>query len=107
MSEKITIIIGTNRPESVSGKLALQYAEMLKKNSISIEIIDLNKLSETFMFSELYGNRSESFSQLVQSKISEVQKFLFVIPEYNGGFPGSYGSIHKYLKLFKSQCSVF
>jgi len=52
-------------------------------------MIDLSQLPETFMFSELYGNRTEKFSELIKTKISDVDKFVFVIPEYNGGFPGA------------------
>jgi NAD(P)H-dependent FMN reductase len=89
MTEKITIIIGTNREGSVSGKIARQYSEILMSKGVKPKIIDLSSLAETFMFSELYGNRSEDFKSEIESKISSAEKFVFVIPEYNGGFPGA------------------
>ena len=35
----------------------------------------------------MYGKRTEAF-QLIQDKITASSKFIFVIPEYNGSFPG-------------------
>src|ERR1700712_1966261 len=45
----------------------------------------------------MYGKRSAEF-QSIQDIITQTQKFLFVIPEYNGSFPGI-------LKLFIDTCS--
>ena len=83
----ITIIAGTNRPQSNTLKLAKYYHNVLDQRGISSEIISLTDLPETFISTDLYGKRSETFKP-IQEKINAASKFLFVVPEYNGGFPG-------------------
>jgi chromate reductase len=46
---------------------------------------------------DLYGKRSEAFSK-IQDLITATDKFLFVIPEYNGSYPGV-------LKVFIDACT--
>ncbi len=93
----ITIIAGTNRPHSNTLKLANNYSNAFNERGISSEIISLTELPATFISSDLYGKRSEDFS-LIQQKITAASKFLFVVPEYNGGFPGI-------LKTFIDACT--
>jgi chromate reductase len=45
----------------------------------------------------LYGKRSIEF-QPIQDIVDKTEKFLFIIPEYNGSFPGA-------LKVFIDACS--
>jgi NAD(P)H-dependent FMN reductase len=89
----ISIISGTNRAGSNSLKVAKAYAQILDSEGTENQILDLNTMPHTFAFSELYGERSEAFASTVEKYITSVDKFVFVIPEYNGGFPG-------FLKLF-------
>ena len=83
----ITIIAGTNRPQSKTLTLANYYYNALNQRGISSEIISLTELPPDFIISDLYGKRSEMFMP-IQEKVSAGSKFLFVVPEYNGGFPG-------------------
>jgi NAD(P)H-dependent FMN reductase len=83
----ITIIASTNRQESNTLKLANYYHNALDQVGISSEIISLTDLPDTFIASDLYGNRSETFKP-IQEKVIAATKFLFVVPEYNGSFPG-------------------
>jgi NAD(P)H-dependent FMN reductase len=76
-----TIISGTNRPGSNSLKIAAQYKEMLESRGIearvvSLEGIDLNK-------------KSKKLSELEHTTLIPSSKFIFILPEYNGSFPGS------------------
>ena len=82
-----TIIACTNRPGSNTLKLAKHYQTILDQKGHPSEILSLTDLPETFLTSDMYGKRSEAF-QLIQNKITASTKFLFVIPEYNGSFPG-------------------
>ena len=85
----ITIIAGTNRPDSVSSVLAELYQTILKEKNAPSQILDLSRLPEDFVFSALYGNtgRNEAFNELTDMlRLSE--KFIFIVPEYNGSFPG-------------------
>lgn len=85
----ISIVIGTNRPNSMSKKVAIYYKSLLDKLNEENQIVDLNLLPEDFAFSALYGkagtnNQFNTFRNLMESS----EKFVFIVPEYNGSFPG-------------------
>ena len=85
----ITIIVGTNRKDSVSRQIAVQYAETLKEEGMESTILDLHELPTDFIYSALYENigKNEQFNQ-TRELMNQSDKFVFVIPEYNGSFPG-------------------
>ncbi len=82
-----TIIASTNRQGSNTLKLANYYQQQLTEKGYPAEILSLTELPNGFVSSDLYGKRSEAF-QIIQDKMTASTKFLFVIPEYNGSFPG-------------------
>ena len=83
----ITIISGTNRPLSNTLKVAKYYQKTLMSKGLDSTLFSLEDLPDTLISSDLYGKRSEAF-QPIQEMVSKTTKFLFVIPEYNGSFPG-------------------
>ena len=83
----ITIIAGTNRKESNTLKLANYYHNALNQRGISSEVISLTDLPDDFIATDLYGKRSDAFKPVAEKVIAST-KFLFVVPEYNGSFPG-------------------
>ena len=85
----ITIITGTNRPASNSRAVADLYASMLRQRGVACQILDLADLPADFTATALYDNlgTNEAFNKL-SSLIAESDKFVFVVPEYNGSFPG-------------------
>lgn len=93
----VTIISATNRPGSSTYKLALYYQKKLSEKGFEAGLISLMQLPATLIATDLYGNRSPEF-QVIQNVITQTEKFLFVIPEYNGSFPGV-------LKTFVDACS--
>jgi chromate reductase len=93
----VTIISGTNRPNSNTLKVAQYYQKVLLKKGLSTTILDLQQLPEQLIATDLYGKRSEKFQQ-IQEIVTKSEKFLFVIPEYNGSFPGV-------LKTFIDACT--
>lgn len=84
----ITIISGTNRPDSNSRKVSDAVAETYRLSSAEQQVYDLIDLPRDVAFSEVFGNRSEAFADSIQKWVVNVDKFIFVVPEYNGGFPG-------------------
>lgn len=92
----ITIISGTNRPNSNSEKLANYYHNRLKENGVDSTIFSLTKLPDHFFSEDMFGKRSAAF-QPIQDLVTATDKFLFIIPEYNGSFPGI-------LKAFVDAC---
>lgn len=87
--DKIIIICGTNRNDSVSSQMAEVYKQMLDSRSCPNEIIDLSDLPNDFAFSALYDNagRNEQFNHF-RTLMADGKKFAFIVPEYNGSFPG-------------------
>ena len=83
----ITIISGTNRPHSNTLKLAKYYQKSLLKRGQESLLFSLEALPDTIIKTDLYGKRSEAFKP-IQEMMSSTEKFLFIIPEYNGSFPG-------------------
>ncbi|MCK5209002.1 MAG: NAD(P)H-dependent oxidoreductase, partial [Cyclobacteriaceae bacterium] len=85
----ITIIVGTNRKDSVSQQIARQYAEILKELGVESNILNLMDLPIDYIYSALYENigKNEQFNRM-RSLMNHSKKFVFIIPEYNGSFPG-------------------
>ena len=86
----IVIVIGTNRPNAISKIIAENYRAIIheKYNEESI-IIDLEKLPEDFIITALYHNAGKNALFNIFREIIEThEKFIFIIPEYNGSFPG-------------------
>ncbi len=92
----ITIISGTNRPNSNSEKLAGYYRNRLIEKGAATRILRLTELPENFITADMFGKRSPAFAPF-QNIVSETEKFVFIIPEYNGSFPGI-------LKTFVDAC---
>ncbi|MGO1244683.1 MAG: NADPH-dependent FMN reductase [Sphingobacterium sp.] len=92
------IISGTNREKSNSLKIANYYLEQLHtKGDDQWEILSLKDVPHMLAFTDLYGKRSPAFEP-IQARISAARKFIFIVPEYNGSFPGI-------LKTFVDACA--
>jgi chromate reductase len=83
------IIVGTNRPNSMSRKIAEYYQDILTQLNAPSIILDLVNLPNDFTVSALYENtgKNEVFNDL-KSLLEKTDKFVFVVPEYNGSYPG-------------------
>lgn len=86
----ITIISCTNRKGALSYKVSLIYKKILESITKDVvEIVDLEKLPHDFTFTALYENSGKNLTfNRFRDHISSSKKFVFVIPEYNGSFPG-------------------
>ncbi|MEM9737594.1 MAG: NAD(P)H-dependent oxidoreductase [Bacteroidota bacterium] len=85
----ITIIIGTNRPHSLSAVVAHHCAHLFERKGVLTHLLNLQELPEDFAFSALYANKKKN-SQVntMIAHMDESVKYLFVVPQYNGSFPG-------------------
>src|SRR6478735_3018611 len=84
----ITIISGTNRNDSNTQKVSNYYLTALKAKNIEAEVFSLKNLPESFLHSDLFGQRSHEFQLIIEKYIEHQTKFIFVAPEYNGSFAG-------------------
>ena len=84
----ITIISATNRPNSSTLKVAKHYQQLMEQKGEQTQLFSLEKLPVDIAFNELYDKRSAAFQQILDTYIAPIQKFVIVMPEYNGSFPG-------------------
>jgi NAD(P)H-dependent FMN reductase len=75
-----TIISGTNRPGSHSEKVAIEYQRILKNKNINATLFSLKGLNIL--------QRSPEYVKVESEIFIPTQKFIFIIPEYNGSYPG-------------------
>lgn len=85
----ITIISGTNRTGNVTISVAQSAFELLTALNVPVQLLDLQKLPRDFVFkNDVYGNADPGFSAIAAQFVENADKFIFVVPEYNGSFPG-------------------
>jgi chromate reductase len=84
----ITIIASTNRKNSASEKVAQHICNELKKRNVAFNYLSLVDLPHDFIFSNFDGNINKEFQHIIDSKIIPASKLIFIVPEYNGAFPG-------------------
>lgn len=84
----ITLIVGTNRPFSQSTNIAKAYSELLTNRQIEHQTLALETLPKSFIFTESYGQRSAEFALILDQYVEKASAYIFIVPDYNGGFPG-------------------
>lgn len=75
-----TIISGTNREGSHTEKVANEYQRILKEKNIDAGILTLKNLEVL--------KRTPEFLKVENEILIPTKKFIFILPEYNGTFPG-------------------
>lgn len=83
----ITVISGTNRPNSNTVKIARIAVDHLRRAGEDVELIDLTELPVELFDGASYGKKPEAFAPF-QDKIIATDGILTVVPEYNGACPG-------------------
>ena len=75
-----TIVSGTNRIGSNSLKIAKEYQLILHEKGINANLLSLEGLNLL--------TRNKELQSIEDEIIRPTEKFLFVVPEYNGSYPG-------------------
>lgn len=98
----ITVVSGTNRLGSEALHFANHYFNLLASNTNEpVKLLALEQVAHDWFHPDMYekGSQTPSLAALQDEYMLPADKFVYVIPEYNGGFPGA-------LKLFLDACSV-
>jgi NAD(P)H-dependent FMN reductase len=98
----ITIISATDRKGSNSLILAKAYEHFFKiKTKENVQFLSLEDLPDDLFTYKMYDKTqiSPALAELEQAYLIPAKKLFFVIPEYNGSFPGI-------LKHFIDACSI-
>ncbi|NJO87309.1 MAG: NAD(P)H-dependent oxidoreductase [Lewinella sp.] len=108
----ITVISGTNRPQSLTGHFARAAAELLSaQGETVVPLIDLETLDPAFYHPLMYqaAQMHPSLQFIQEQYLLPAEKLVFVCPEYNGSYPGVLKlfidalSVHRYSELFKGK----
>lgn len=84
-----TIISGTNRPGSNTRKVAESFERRLRQaGATDVHLIALEDLPRDFAFTDAWEKKGEQMQRLIDEVLVPTTKYIFVMPEYNGGFPG-------------------
>lgn len=85
----ITIIVATNREGSRSAIIAEAYREILEGIGEEARVLNLGDFSPAMIEAVLYRQDADQAGfEMLQDIVDTTDKFVFVIPEYNGSFPG-------------------
>lgn len=76
-----TIISGTNRKDSYTHRVALEYQRFLEEMGIEAGILSLEGVNLL--------ERDAAFEAIENEVIIPTDHYIFIVPEYNGSFPGA------------------
>ena len=76
----ITIISGSNRGDNNTKKVALEYQRLLGEKNVPAQIFSLDEINSTL--------RNESFIKSENELLIPSERFIIIMPEYNGSYPG-------------------
>ena len=88
-SATILVVSGTNHQNSLTAQVADYYVTLLHKRGCDSQVLKLTSLPADFTVTALYENigKNAAFNHL-RKRMETAQKYIFIIPEYNGSFPG-------------------
>ena len=84
-SDIYRIIVGTNRVGSNSRKVGSYYRSIFLSKGIDAELVTLENFS--------LDPSSPPFVSFQEDHLKPVTKFIFILPEYNGSYPGIFKSM--------------
>jgi NAD(P)H-dependent FMN reductase len=83
----ITIISGTNRPDSNTRKIAVLIEGIYQKASVPVQLLDLAELPPEIFNPASYAEKPAAFTRFAEAVVHS-RGLVIVTPEYNGGPPG-------------------
>ena len=84
----ISIIVATDRSNSYSRRLADIMGQKLAAKNVDFQLLDLGEVRPAILSEGSYGDPGPEMEKLDAQFIVGAEKLLFIVPEYNGGFPG-------------------
>ena len=108
----ITVIAGTNRPDSKTEIIAQYYFEALKKSTDEdVRFYSLQNMPTDIIHSEMYSaeGQNKELAKIQDEILTPANKWVLVLPEYNGSFPGIFKlfmdavSVRNYAETFKNK----
>ena len=85
---KVTIFSSSNRTDNKTRIFSETYANLLDEQGIESQICTLEQLPSKLSGTDMYAFNNEEMLGIVEKYLKSVDKLVFVVPEYNGSFPG-------------------
>ena len=97
----VTVIVGSNRRDNAGEEFAKILKEMVENTGETCQILSMTIIPATILTVDMYSENGQSskIKEIQDQYITDADKFIFVVPEYNGSIPGI-------LKLFIDAISV-
>ena len=83
----ITLIVGTNRPDSNTRKVARHVEEFYAELKVPFRVLDLAQLPAEIFSPTSYAEKPKSFAPFADA-VLQASGLHVITPEYNGGLPG-------------------
>lgn len=83
----IVVVCGTNRDGALSRMLATEAAECYRELGHDVDLLDMNELPSEALLPTAYKDQAENVKALV-ARFLKAEGAVFVVPEYNGSYPG-------------------
>jgi NAD(P)H-dependent FMN reductase len=87
LAAMLTLIVGTNRPNSNTRKIARHVEETYAELKVPLRVLDLAQLPQEIFLSSSYAEKPASFRPFSEG-VLQAEGLILVMPEYNGGMPG-------------------
>lgn len=85
----ITLISGTNRPGSYTERVAKVYEQRLIAKGVEYRFFDLQEMPQDLLNNSMYSSTKNPQMKVIEADfLIPASKYIFVIPEYNGSYPG-------------------
>ena len=84
---RIVVVCGTNREGALSRLLAQEVAESYRMRDQDVDLLDMAELPPEILLPTAYKDQPEKVKALVDRFLAS-DGAVFVIPEYNGSYPG-------------------
>jgi len=86
----ITVVVGSNRRNNNTNIIGSIYKSILEDmGCVDVKIINIEKMPSNILHPDMYVETNDWLEQLKKDKLIPSDKFIFILPEYNGTFPGS------------------
>ena len=84
----ITIISSSNRSGNYTELFAQKCKELLDIKGVENKLFFLDQIPSPIDLQSIYDYENSAFAAIAKEVVEPADKFLFVIPEYNGSLPG-------------------
>lgn len=84
----LTIFHGTARVDSNSRKIANFYDELLGRKNIPHQFFTLENVEADIFNKTFYNPKNAQLESIETHILAPTSKYIFIVPEYNGSFPG-------------------